>query len=64
MFINKFIEPTDMTSEQFFSRWKQLSQYDFFGLFKSKKFFRPSQECQKIFPATQPMDTEIVSTKV
>jgi AP-2 complex subunit alpha len=26
LYINKFFEPTDMTSEQFFARWKQLSQ--------------------------------------
>ncbi|VDO16712.1 unnamed protein product, partial [Brugia timori] len=26
IFINKFFEPTDMSSEQFFTRWKQLSQ--------------------------------------
>ncbi|KHN85278.1 AP-2 complex subunit alpha-2 [Toxocara canis] len=27
IFVNKFFEPTDMTSEQFFSRWKQLAQF-------------------------------------
>jgi len=40
--INKFIEPTEMTSEVFFSRWKNLSQ--------------PSQECQKIFKAAGGME--------
>uniref|UniRef100_A0A914V2H4 Clathrin adaptor alpha/beta/gamma-adaptin appendage Ig-like subdomain domain-containing protein n=1 Tax=Plectus sambesii TaxID=2011161 RepID=A0A914V2H4_9BILA len=50
LFINKFFEPTEMTSEQFFARWKQLSQ--------------PTQECQKIFPATQPMDNEQIKTKL
>lgn len=25
LFLNKFIEPTEMNSEQFFGRWKQLS---------------------------------------
>uniref|UniRef100_A0A914CJP2 Clathrin adaptor alpha/beta/gamma-adaptin appendage Ig-like subdomain domain-containing protein n=1 Tax=Acrobeloides nanus TaxID=290746 RepID=A0A914CJP2_9BILA len=50
MFISKFFEPTDMTSEQFFNRWKQLSQ--------------PTQESQQIFPAAQPMDNEAVKTKL
>lgn len=25
--INKFFQPTEMTSHDFFQRWKQLSQY-------------------------------------
>merc|ERR1719186_905302 len=40
--INKFIEPTEMNGEAFFSRWKNLSL--------------PAQECQKIFKATRPME--------
>ncbi|CAM1326901.1 AP2A2 (predicted) [Pycnogonum litorale] len=48
--INKFIEPTDMNSESFFTRWNNLSS--------------PKQECQKIFKATFPMDQEATSTKL
>ena len=40
--INKFIEPTEMNGEAFFSRWKNLSL--------------PAQESQKIFKAAHPMD--------
>jgi len=40
--LNKFIEPTEMNGEAFFSRWKNLSL--------------PAQECQKIFKATRPME--------
>jgi AP-2 complex subunit alpha len=40
--INKFIEPTEMNGEAFFSRWRNLSI--------------PSQECQKIFKASLPME--------
>ncbi|KAH7730925.1 Ap2a2 protein [Aphelenchoides avenae] len=50
IFLNKFIEPTDMTAEQFFARWKQLSQ--------------PNQEGQKIFQARLPMDPEQIKTKL
>ncbi|GMR60331.1 hypothetical protein PMAYCL1PPCAC_30526, partial [Pristionchus mayeri] len=50
IFINKFFEPTEMASEQFFSRWKALSQ--------------PSQEAQKIFPAKNPMEKEAIRTKL
>ncbi|PAV91103.1 hypothetical protein WR25_02806 [Diploscapter pachys] len=50
MFINKFFEPTEMASEQFFSRWKALSQ--------------PTQESQKIFPAKYPMDPAQVQQKL
>jgi len=46
--VNKFIEPTDMTGEAFFSRWKNLSM--------------PSQESQKIFKAETSIDN-IESTK-
>uniref|UniRef100_A0A9J2PG22 AP-2 complex subunit alpha n=2 Tax=Ascaris TaxID=6251 RepID=A0A9J2PG22_ASCLU len=50
IFVNKFFEPTDMTSEQFFSRWKQLAQ--------------PAQESQKIFAAKMPMDSEQIKAKL
>ena len=50
LFVNRFFEPTEMNSEAFFSRWKQLSQ--------------PSQESQKIFAATQGMDNEPIKAKV
>jgi len=42
---NKFIEPTEMNSEAFFARWKNLSS--------------PAQEAQKIFKATLPMDGSV-----
>ncbi|PIO57149.1 adaptin domain protein, partial [Teladorsagia circumcincta] len=50
VFVNKFFEPTEMASEQFFTRWKALGQ--------------PSQECQKIFPAKAPMDPALVTQKL
>ncbi|KJH48908.1 adaptin region [Dictyocaulus viviparus] len=50
LFINKFFEPTEMASEQFFVRWKALGQ--------------PSQECQRIFPAKMPMDAASISQKL
>lgn len=50
VFVNKFFEPTEMASEQFFARWKALGQ--------------PSQECQKIFPAKAPMDPALVTQKL
>jgi AP-2 complex subunit alpha len=50
IFINKFLEATDMTSEQFFARWKQLSQ--------------PAQEGQKIFPAKFPIESEQILSKL
>ncbi|KAI1712702.1 AP-2 complex subunit alpha-2 [Ditylenchus destructor] len=50
IFINKFFEPTDMTSEQFFGRWKQLSQ--------------PAQEAQRVFPAKYPIDSEQIIAKL
>ncbi|VDM97500.1 unnamed protein product [Thelazia callipaeda] len=50
IFINKFFEPTDMSSEQFFLRWKQLSQ--------------STQENQKIFPAKMTIDKEQIRTKL
>lgn len=50
VFLNKFLEPTAMNSESFFSRWKNLSS--------------PSQEEQKIFKARFPMDTEAIRFKL
>ncbi|XP_071104618.1 AP-2 complex subunit alpha-2-like [Haliotis cracherodii] len=50
VFLNKFIEPAEMNSESFFTRWKALSQ--------------PSQECQKIFKAQFPIDTEQTKAKL
>ncbi|BFZ05316.1 hypothetical protein BsWGS_08355 [Bradybaena similaris] len=48
--INKFLEPADMNSEAFFTRWKALSQ--------------PEQECQKIFKAQFPQEYEQVKQKI
>uniref|UniRef100_A0A671YC89 AP-2 complex subunit alpha n=1 Tax=Sparus aurata TaxID=8175 RepID=A0A671YC89_SPAAU len=48
--INKFFQPTEMTSHDFFQRWKQLSQ--------------PQQEAQKIFKANNSMDTEVLKAKL
>lgn len=48
--LNKFFEPTEMNSEAFFSRWKNLSG--------------PNREAQKIFNATQPMEQEAVKAKI
>ncbi|XP_053370869.1 AP-2 complex subunit alpha-2 isoform X3 [Clarias gariepinus] len=48
--INKFFQPTEMTSHDFFQRWKQLSQ--------------PQQEAQKIFKANNPMDREMLKAKL
>jgi len=45
--LNKFIEPTEMNAEAFFSRWKNLSA--------------PSQEAQKIFKAAFPMENTAAS---
>ncbi|CAI4225386.1 unnamed protein product [Auanema sp. JU1783] len=50
VFVNKFFEPTEMTSEQFFARWKTLSLQ--------------SQESQKVFSAKQPIDMENVKQKL
>uniref|UniRef100_A0A0N4Z4F1 AP-2 complex subunit alpha n=1 Tax=Parastrongyloides trichosuri TaxID=131310 RepID=A0A0N4Z4F1_PARTI len=50
IFINKFSEPTDMTAEQFFNRWKQLNQ--------------PTQESQKIFAAKYPIDGTAIQNKL
>ncbi|XP_059150654.1 AP-2 complex subunit alpha-2-like [Physella acuta] len=48
--INKFLEAAEMNAEAFFTRWKALSQ--------------PEQECQKIFKAQYPQDTEQVKQKI
>ncbi|XP_048473330.1 AP-2 complex subunit alpha-2 [Rhincodon typus] len=48
--VNKFFQPTEMASEDFFQRWKQLSS--------------PQQEAQKIFKANHPMDSEVTKAKV
>ncbi|XP_039609092.1 AP-2 complex subunit alpha-2 isoform X4 [Polypterus senegalus] len=48
--LNKFFQPTEMTSQDFFQRWKQLSN--------------PQQEVQKIFKAKHPMDTEVTKAKI
>ncbi|CAJ0954334.1 unnamed protein product, partial [Mesorhabditis belari] len=50
IFINKFFEPTEMTSETFFARWKAL------GI--------PSQESQRIFIAKHPIDSTQVNAKL
>ncbi|XP_051995257.1 AP-2 complex subunit alpha-2 isoform X3 [Xyrauchen texanus] len=48
--INKFFQPTEMASHDFFQRWKQLSQ--------------PQQEAQKIFKSNLAMDPEILKAKL
>ncbi|XP_072890173.1 AP-2 complex subunit alpha-2 isoform X1 [Hemitrygon akajei] len=48
--VNKFFQPTEMASEDFFQRWRQLSS--------------PQQEAQKIFKANHPMDTEVTKAKL
>ena len=48
--VNKFMEPTEMAGDAFFSRWKNLSI--------------PSQESQKIFKAALAMDATQVKTKL
>lgn len=48
--INKFFQPTEMASHDFFQRWKQLSL--------------PQQEAQKIFKANNAMDTEVLKAKL
>eukprot|EP00069_Balaena_mysticetus_P005815 bmy_04998T0 len=48
--LNKFFQPTEMASQDFFQRWKQLSN--------------PQQEVQNIFKAKHPMDTEITKAKM
>ncbi|XP_019740044.1 AP-2 complex subunit alpha-2-like isoform X2 [Hippocampus comes] len=48
--LNKFFQPTEMTSQDFFQRWKQL------GL--------PQQEVQKIFKSKHAMDSEVTKAKI
>ncbi|XP_044043328.1 AP-2 complex subunit alpha-2 isoform X2 [Siniperca chuatsi] len=48
--LNKFFQPTEMTSQDFFQRWKQLGS--------------PQQEVQKIFKAKHPMDTDVTKAKI
>ncbi|XP_058485063.1 AP-2 complex subunit alpha-2-like isoform X1 [Solea solea] len=48
--LNKFFQPTEMASQDFFQRWKQLGA--------------PEQEVQKIFKAKLPMDTEVTKAKI
>ncbi|XP_041445341.1 adaptor related protein complex 2 subunit alpha 2 L homeolog isoform X2 [Xenopus laevis] len=48
--LNKFFQPTEMSSQDFFQRWKQLSS--------------PNQEVQKIFEAKNPMDTDITKARL
>lgn len=50
LFLSKFFTPTEMNSQDFFSRWKQLGN--------------PEQECQQIFKARFPIDTETIKTKL
>ncbi|XP_075924735.1 AP-2 complex subunit alpha-2-like [Petromyzon marinus] len=48
--LNKFFQPTEMASQDFFTRWKQLSS--------------PQQEAQRIFKATTPMELEVTKAKL
>uniref|UniRef100_A0A8P4KF85 AP-2 complex subunit alpha n=1 Tax=Dicentrarchus labrax TaxID=13489 RepID=A0A8P4KF85_DICLA len=48
--LNKFFQPTEMTSQDFFQRWKQLGA--------------PQQEVQNIFKAKHPMDTDVTKAKI
>ncbi|KAL6112631.1 ap2a2 [Pungitius sinensis] len=48
--LNKFFQPTEMISQDFFQRWKQL------GL--------PQQEVQTIFKAKHPMDRDVTNAKI
>ncbi|XP_078404943.1 AP-2 complex subunit alpha-2-like [Cetorhinus maximus] len=48
--VNKFFQPTDMSPEDFFRRWKQLNS--------------PQQEVQQIFKAKYPMDSEMTKAKL
>ncbi|XP_055363352.1 AP-2 complex subunit alpha-2 isoform X2 [Betta splendens] len=48
--LNKFFQPTEMTSQDFFQRWKQLGD--------------PRQEVQKIFKAKHPMDKDLTKSKI
>uniref|UniRef100_A0A8C2WQQ8 AP-2 complex subunit alpha n=1 Tax=Cyclopterus lumpus TaxID=8103 RepID=A0A8C2WQQ8_CYCLU len=48
--LNKFFQPTEMKSQDFFQRWKQLGV--------------PQQEVQTIFKAKHPMDTDVTNAKI
>ncbi|XP_067105404.1 AP-2 complex subunit alpha-2 [Osmerus mordax] len=48
--LNKFLQPTEMVSQDFFQRWKQLGA--------------PQQEVQKIFKSKHSMDTEVTKAKI
>uniref|UniRef100_A0A8C8CD57 AP-2 complex subunit alpha n=1 Tax=Oncorhynchus tshawytscha TaxID=74940 RepID=A0A8C8CD57_ONCTS len=48
--LNKFFQPTEMTSLDFFQRWKQLGA--------------PQQEVQNIFKARHSMDIEVTKAKI
>ncbi|XP_055010975.1 AP-2 complex subunit alpha-2 isoform X1 [Boleophthalmus pectinirostris] len=48
--LNKFFQPTEMTSQEFFQRWKQLGA--------------PQQEVQKIFKSQHPMDSDVTKAKI
>ncbi|XP_008403154.1 AP-2 complex subunit alpha-2 isoform X2 [Poecilia reticulata] len=48
--LNKFFQPTEMMSQDFFQRWKQLGA--------------PQQEVQKIFKAKNQMDTDVTKAKL
>ncbi|MED6251368.1 AP-2 complex subunit alpha-2 [Ataeniobius toweri] len=48
--LNKFFQPTEMTSQDFFQRWKQLGT--------------PQQEVQKIFKAKNQMDIDVTKAKL
>lgn len=50
VFLNKFFEPTAMTGESFFARWKNLSG--------------PEQEEQKVFRARYPMEAAAIRSKL
>lgn len=50
LFISKFFEPTNMTSEQFFTRWKSLGA--------------ASQEAQKIFNALSPIEHATIESRL
>ncbi|OXB56597.1 hypothetical protein ASZ78_003147 [Callipepla squamata] len=57
--LNKFFQPTEMSSQDFFQRWKQLSKNFHLALCCS-----PKQEVQNIFKAKHPMDAEITKAKI
>jgi len=48
--INKFLQPAEMNSNDFFTRWKQLGA--------------PTQECQKVFNCKSPISIENSASKI